>query len=222
MIEKQTLDFLKKLKKHNTKEWFDANRSTYEMAKENIKQNILQIIPALEKIDADIAKAHIEPKHCSFRINRDIRFSKNKDPYKTNMGMQFNANGKNVSSAGYYIHIEPGNCFAGGGMYMPMPPDLANIRQEIDYNFKDFKKIITSKNFTNTFTKGIEAYETLQRPPKGYDETNPAITYLKMKGFIAIKQFTDDEMMHKDFTKHVLKTFGALQPLLQFINKALS
>jgi uncharacterized protein (TIGR02453 family) len=221
MIEKQTFDFLKQLKKHNTKVWFDANRHTYEAAKENIKQNIIQLIPALEKIDATIAQAKLEPKHCSFRINRDVRFSKNKDPYKTNMAMQFNVRGKTVGGAGYYIHIEPGNCFAGGGMYLPMPPDLAKIRQEIDYNFKDFKKLISSKAFTTTFTKGIEAYEALQRPPKGYNENNPALTYLKMKGYIALKQYTDAEMMHKDFVKDITKTFSALQPLIHFINKSL-
>ncbi len=125
-----------------------------------------------------------------FRINRDVRFSKDKSPYKNNMAGYFNVDGKKGNGAGYYLHIEPGKSFAAGGIWMPEPKDLIKIRQEIDYSFDDWKKIITNTSFKKTFTEGIKG-EALVRPPKGYDEDNPAIQFIKQKSFIVTKSFTD-------------------------------
>jgi uncharacterized protein (TIGR02453 family) len=221
MINKETFTFLKQLKKNNTKEWFDANRKIYEVARQNVNDNIALLIKGIEAFDPAIAAASLQVKNCSFRINRDIRFSKNKQPYKTNMAMQFSAGSKVLSKAHYYVHIEPGNCFIGGGMYMPMPPDLNKIRQEIDYNFNDFKKIVTNKKFITVFPKGIEAYDTLQRPPKGYNENNPALSYLKMKGFIALHAVPDEIMQSKIANKEILLACKTVLPLVEFINSAL-
>lgn len=221
MIEKNTFEFLKKLAKNNNKPWFDSNRATYEIARENIKTIVTAIIPELANIDKAIGEAELEVKNCMFRINRDIRFSKEKHPYKINMGMQFNAGGKNKSMAGYYIHVQPGACFVGGGVYMPMPPELKKIRQEIDYNLKSFEKIVKAKAFTTHFEHGLMQEDILSRPPKGYDDTNPALPYLKLKHFVASKNMSDESMTDKSMVKEVIKAFKALQPMIAFLNTAM-
>jgi uncharacterized protein (TIGR02453 family) len=154
-----------------------------------------------------------------FRINRDVRFSANKAPYKTNMGAWMNVGGKKLWNAGYYFHIEPGNSFLAAGLYQPEPKLLANIRQEIDYNFDSFKKIVEDKKFVKTFG-GLSKSEgmTLSRPPKGYDITNPAIDYLKHKSFVATLQITNVELLDKNLLKNTLNHFKQLAPLVQFFN----
>ena len=122
MVQQTTVQFLRNLKKNNRKEWFDANRSKYEAAKRDIENLSAEIIKRLSRFDETIA--HLHPKDCMFRINRDVRFSKDKSPYKTNMGVYFSKGGKKGNNAGYYFHLEPGGSFVAGGMWMPMLPDL--------------------------------------------------------------------------------------------------
>ena len=104
---------------------------------------------------------------------------------------------------------------------MPEPSVLAGIRQEIDYNFADWKKIIENKNFKKTFAEGLRSNETLVRPPKGYDENNPAIQFLKMKSFIVSKPFADADLQGKNFIAEVAKTFKAMKPMIDFFNRAI-
>ncbi len=217
MLQPSTLKFLKDLKKNNNKPWFDKNRKVYDAAKDDFVQMVAQVIKGIGSCDPLIAG--LEAKNCMFRINRDVRFSKNKDPYKNNMAAYFNKDGKKGLGAGYYMHIEPGNSFAAGGIWMPEPPVLAGIRQEIDYNFDDWKKIVEGKSFKKIFQKGLEG-ESLSRPPKNYDDNNPAIEYIKRKSFIVTKSFTDAEVQGKGFVKEVSKTFHAMKPLVDFINLA--
>ena len=218
MLQNTTLQFLTNLQKNNNKPWFDANKKVYESAKADMVQLTQQIIDVVAVFDAPIGE--LQPKNCMFRINRDVRFSKNKEPYKTNMGASFNAGGKKINNAGYYFHCEPGQCFAAGGFYMPMPIELSKIRQEIDYNFNEWQAIITSKNFKKYFPNGVEGIGSLVRPPKGYDENNVAIQYLKMKGFIVSKPFTDAEIINKNVVKEIAKTFEAMKPMIDFLNTA--
>jgi len=146
MVQASTIQFLKDLKKNNNKPWFDLNRKRYEEAKTDFANFVQQVIDAHSKKDKTISA--LKAKDCMFRINRDVRFSKDKSPYKTNFGASINKGGKKAfSTAGYYFHLEPGQCFVGGGIYQPMPDELKKVRQEIDYNFKDFTKIIQSKKF---------------------------------------------------------------------------
>jgi uncharacterized protein (TIGR02453 family) len=219
MLQNNTLQFLKNLQKNNNRPWFEANRKLYEAAKEDMAKFSQQIIDAIAVFDAPIGQ--LLPKDCMFRINRDVRFSKNKDPYKTNMGASFNAGGKKVNNAGYYFHCEPGQCFAAGGFYMPMPPDLNKIRQEIDYNFNEWQAVIGSKNFKKYFPMGVDGISSLVRPPKGYDENNAAIHYLKMKGFIVSRPLADDAVTNKSVVKEVVKTFEAMKPMIDFLNTAI-
>ncbi|MEO5891507.1 MAG: DUF2461 domain-containing protein [Ferruginibacter sp.] len=218
MLQSTTIKFLQNLQKNNNKPWFEANRKIYEAAKTDIQEMVTQLIPAIAKFDAPIGNLAV--KDCTFRINRDVRFSKNKSPYKSNMAAYFSRGGKKASVAGYYFHCEPGKSYAAGGFYSPMPPQLANIRQEIDYGFDDWKKIVEGKTFKKYFPSGVDGLELLVRPPKGYDESNPAIQYLKMKHFIVSKPFSDAELQSKTLVKDVAKVFETIKPMIDFLNRA--
>lgn len=220
MIEKTTLQFLSSLKKNNNKPWFEKNRKAYDAAKENMLMLSAATINQLSKTVP--ALLTIQPKDTLFRINRDVRFSKDKSPYKTNMGMYLNPEGKKADSPGYYIHIEPGKSFMAAGLWMPQPHTLAKIRQEIDYNLKDWQKIMIGKSFKQSFEKGMSQEDRLSRPPKGYDKENPAAEYLRLKSFVVIRSLTDDEIMSKDFTKNAAKHFAAAKPMIDFLNTAIT
>ena len=221
MLQSSTLKFLKDLKKNNNKSWFDAHRKEYEAAKADFANFIQQVIDQHGKKDVSIK--NLVAKDCMFRINRDIRFSKDKSPYKTNFGASINKGGRKAfNSAGYYFHLEPTQCFAGGGIYMPMPDDLKKVRQEVDYSFAEFKKIIASKKFKSVYGDlSKDAEFMLSRVPKGYEPDNPAAEYLKLKSYIAMVNIKDAELTSKNLQKKILEAFDALQPLINFINEAL-
>ncbi len=219
MISNTTIQFLKNLKQNNNKEWFDKNRTIYESAKLELKDLFADIKSELIVFDKSIAP--LELKNSLFRINKDIRFSKDKTPYKTNIGLYLNAFGKNAMNAGYYLHIEPNNCFIAGGLYQADAPTLAKIRQEIDYNFNDFKSIITNKNFVKYFGN-LSNENKLVNPPKGYTSDNAAIEYLKLKSFIVIHHCSDADVCSKSFGKYFGKIATQMFPLIQFINTAVS
>lgn len=221
MLQPSTLKFLKDLKRNNNKPWFDANRKRYEEAKSDFTAFIQQVIDGLGKKDKTISG--LRAKDCLFRINRDIRFSKDKSPYKTNFGASINAGGrKAMHSAGYYFHLEPGQCFTGGGLYQPMPEELKKVRQEIDYNFKDFKKILNAKAFKSIYKDLDKSDEfLLSRVPKGYEPGNPAAEYLRLKSYIAMTELPDKDLGSKNLLKKTLDALAALQPLIAFINKGM-
>ena len=218
MIKKETVDFLKTLKKNNSKEWFDNNRTKYLAAKENYLDFVTEILHTLKSIDPTLHD--IQPKNCVFRINRDVRFSSNKNPYKTNFGASFSKGGKKIACAGYYFHLEPGACFIGGGYWMPMADDLNKIRQEIDYSFDEFKNIIQQRAFKNTFDT-LDNKEILIRPPKGYEKDNPALEYLKLKNFIVMAGIEENELLEKDLIPKVISHFKIMKPLVDFLNRAI-
>jgi uncharacterized protein (TIGR02453 family) len=218
MINPSTIQFLKTLKKNNTKEWFEENRKRYAEAKENYLDFVGEVLGKMKKIDVSLTA--LEPKQCVFRINRDVRFSKNKDPYKTNMGASFSKGGKKVQCAGYYFHLEPGASFIGGGFWMPMAPELNKIRQEIDYDCEAFNKILDTKKFKGCFGKMSES-EKLTRPPKGYEADNPAIELLKLKSFVVMTAVSDTELTETALVKKVVDHFETMKPLIDFLNRAI-
>ena len=220
MFTKDALRFLSQLKKNNNKPWFDVHRPEYERTKKELELFTQQVIDIHGKKDPGIAT--LTAKSCMFRINRDVRFSKNKDPYKTNMGAFINQGGKKSFLAGYYFHLEPGASFVGGGLYMPMPEQLAKVRQEIDYNLDTFKKILKAASFKKIYGDLDRSEEyTLSRVPKGYEAENPAAEYLKLKSFVGIHYIDDKIICSPDLLKNVTAAFGALQPLVAFVNEAL-
>ena len=207
MLQASTLKFLKDLKKNNNKPWFDANRKRYEDAKTDFANFIQTVIDRHGKKDKTISG--IKAKDCLFRINRDIRFSKDKSPYKTNFGASINRGGRKAfATAGYYFHLEPGNCFVGGGLYQPMPDVLKKVRQEIDYNLAEFKKITGGKKFKSLYG-GLDKSDEflLSRVPKGYEPDNPAAEFLKLKSYIAMSSLKDSDLISKDLVKKPVSCF---------------
>jgi uncharacterized protein (TIGR02453 family) len=219
MPQTSTLKFLKDLKKNNNRPWFEKNKSAYRDAKEDVEHFAEKVIEGLAKIDPEIAA--LQPKDCTFRIYRDVRFSKDKSPYKTNMGAYLNKGGKKTPTAGYYVHFEPGRCFAAGGLWMPMGPDLNKVRQEIDYNFTEWRKILGSRVFKKNFPEGMSKEDILTRPPKGYGDDNPAIEYLKLKSFIVTRKFSDAEVLSASFLRQLLKTYQPIKDLVYFLNRSI-
>lgn len=220
MVQLSSLQFLKALKKNNRKDWFDANRAKYESTKKDVETLAAGIIKNLSRSDESIA--HLQPKDCMFRINRDVRFSKDKSPYKTNMGVYFSKGGKKGNQAGYYFHFEPGASFVAGGLWMPMPEDLKKVRQEIDYNWEEFRGIVESKKFKSLYgTLQRSAEYELSRPPKGYDDTNPAIGYLKLKSLIGTVKIADADLTSPRLVKTVVSHFTVIQPFVEFLNRAI-
>ena len=218
MIQPSTLQFLKALKKNNKREWFEKNRPKYETAKQDYLQFVAEVLEGMKLKDKTLE--FLEPKQCVFRINRDVRFSKNKDPYKNNFGASFSKGAKKVDCAGYYFHLEPGACFIGGGLWMPMAPELKKLRQEIDYCFKEFKGIVNEKKFKTNYGTLTET-EKLVRPPKGYELDNPAIEFLKLKSFVATMEISDVDVSNKNLVKKVITCFESMKPLIYFLNKAI-
>lgn len=220
MLQATTIKFLKDLQKNNNKPWFEKNRVVYEDAKADFAQFIQSIVDKHGKKDETIKE--LTAKECTFRINRDVRFAKDKSPYKNNFGASINRGGKKSVYAGYYFHCQPGGAFVGGGLWMPMPPDLKKVRQEIDYCFDEFKKILSAKKFKAVYGDLDKSAESsLVKVPQGFDKENPAAEYIKLKSFIALKKLDDKELVSKDLIKTSLDAFDALQPLLVFLNRAL-
>lgn len=213
------LDFLKKLKKNNNREWFTDNKKKFEAAKDAFEPAVERLLDGIGKFDKRIAE--VTPKECIYRIYRDVRFSKDKTPYKTNFGAVMGEGGRKTTSAFYYIQIEPGdNSFIAGGLYMPEGEKLKKIRQEIDYNANDFKKILNKKSFKQYFPQ-IEG-EKLKKAPKGYAPDDPNIELLKHKSYVVMHQFTDAQIMDDAFTKECIKMYKEMKPFNDFLHVAIS
>ena len=220
MLQQSTLTFLKKLKDNNNKSWFDENRGKYLEAKTDFENFTGEIINVMAKVDHDLKD--LTPKGCTFRINRDIRFSKNKVPYKINMSCSLARSGKKSIYAGYYFHLQPGEkSFAGGGLWMPASSELKKVRQEIDYCFPEFKNINNNVEFINIYTSlEREEGQVLVNIPKGYEKENPASEYLRLKSFFVTKPIPDKQLTNKNLLEEIIRDFTAIMPLNKFINRS--
>ena len=215
---KAILDFLSDLQQNNTREWFDENRKRYEKSKEQMLFFTELMIQEIRKFDPDIPM--MNPKDCLFRIFRDVRFSNDKSPYKTNMGSFIAAGGRKSDRAGYYIHLEPGGSFLGGGVWCPQPEPLKAIRYEIVDNAQDFKSIINDPNFSKYY-KNIEG-EKLKTAPKGFDKEFTDIDLLKYKSYAFTTPIRDEQIIGPDFIDFAISAFKELHKANQFINTALA
>ena len=222
MITNATLAFLRELKGHNERTWFTEHKSDYQQAYSEMLDTVIQLLVAISGFDKGIGAAGLDPKSCIMRINRDIRFSKDKSPYKTNFFAFINRGGRKSPWGGYYLHLEPGGTFAGGGIYMPEPAILEQTRREIDAHFREWESIIADKEFSLQFPEGILPSGKLVRPPKGYEPANPAMEYLKFKGYYTQRFFSDHEITDSGFVEELANTFRAVHPLVEFLNGALS
>jgi uncharacterized protein (TIGR02453 family) len=216
----QILTFLSKLAKNNNRDWFEKNKGTYLEAKENFDEFVASMLGELIKFNPDLGG--LNPKKLAFRIYRDVRFSKDKSPYKVNMGAGFSPNGKMEQEPGYYMHIQPGNkSFVAGGMYMPDAPNLSKIRQEIDYSGDKFLKMLNDKKFKKWYN-GLDEFDKLKTMPKGYPKDHPHIELLKNKSFIVSHYFTDKEVKDKKFLKQVADAARMIKPLNDFLKEAIA
>jgi len=215
-IDPETLQFLTALKQNNHREWFQAHKSDADQARKNFADFASTLLENLQSFDQNLQ--NIEVKQCIFRIYRDVRFSHNKEPYKTHFGVFFAKNGgKNSNFAGYYFHLDPEECFFGGGIYMPIPEYLKTIRKEIFYQINEFKAILATPSFKKYYD-GIENIEKLKKPPIGFPKDFPDIELLQHKHFFTSHYFNPQDALKEDFATFVSNGFKAVKPLVDFIN----
>ena len=219
MISHRITDFLESLKKNNNREWFEKNKSWYDEAKKEFDNFTAKLITVVGKIDKDIA--YLEPKECTFRIYRDIRFSPDKTPYKTNFGAYLVKGGKKSNFAGYYFHIEPGSNMLAGGIYMPMPDILKKLRMEIYENIDEFLEIVENPTFIKHFGQ-IDDDAKLKSPPKDFPNDFPHIEYLKFKNYSVAKNLSSQMIHSNKLMDEVITVYTVLKPLNKFLNNALS
>ncbi len=214
----QILKFLSDLSKHNNRPWFEKNKDQYLEAKDQFEQFITRFHSELVKFEPSLGG--LDPKKLPFRIYRDVRFSKDKRPYKINMGAGISPGGKMMQEPGYYIHIEPGKSFIAGGMYMPEPANLGKIRQEIDYNGDKLEKVFKSKSFKKWYN-GFEDWDKLKTVPKGYPKDHPRLDWLQHKTYVVSHYFKDAEVKNKNFVKQLVDACKAMKPMNDFLKEAM-
>ena len=220
MITKEALQFLEDLVANNNTEWMHANKKRYENFKKDYHQYIASVLAEMKPLDKTLEP--LEVKNCTFRINRDIRFSKDKSPYKTNIGIWFTQNKNSKNSPGYYIHYEKGRSFIAGGVWCPEPDELKKIRKEIEFFHDDLEKIVADKTFKKEF-KELTRDDTnsLKNAPKGFDPSHPAIEFLKLKSYTASQKVDDKIFTESDFSKKIAQKLIALKPMNDFLKRAL-
>jgi uncharacterized protein (TIGR02453 family) len=219
-ISKDTFTFLKELIANNDRDWFNTHKNRYEQAKQNALDFTEELLKGIKKIDPSIPE-DLQAKKCVLRIYRDVRFSKNKAPYKSNIGISISSDGRGGTLPGYYIHIEPEKSFVAGGYWMPEAQHLKAIRQEIDYNTSDFLDIIEAKDFKNYFG-GLSTEDQLKNAPKDYPKDHPYVHILKLKSFICSKSFTDEEMTKDNILETIVEGMKLIYPLNKFIKEAIT
>ncbi|TNE48795.1 MAG: DUF2461 domain-containing protein [Bacteroidetes bacterium] len=211
-IQSATLQFLKDLAANNNREWFQANKARYEAANGNMKKFVKAVEQALGETD------HLDQAKL-FRIFRDVRFSQDKSPYKNNFGMGFSRATKRLRG-GYYLHIEPGASFAGGGFWQPNTQDLKRIRDEFVADAAPIRAITADPRFTQYF--GALEGDELKTAPRGYDKDSPVLDLIRKKSFVVRRPFTDKEVTGPDFLQEVRKTFEAMRPYFDYMSEVLT
>jgi len=214
-IPSSSFDFLSKLKKNNNRDWFNDHKDEFLKEQHHIElfaDALLQELNTHDVIETPTGKK------CLHRIYRDIRFSKEKTPYKTNWSGSFKRAGK--SRGGCYFHIEKGNSFIAGGFWAPNPDDLKRIREDLTFDDMPMRKILKSKSFISTF--GALQGEQLKTTPKGFDAENSAIDLLRYKQFLLIRNFTDKEVLESTFLKEANQTFKNMRPFFDYMTEVLT
>ena len=213
-----SLNFLEKLAENNSKEWMDANRDWYQECRHEFITFVEELLKGMQSFEP--AVAGLEARKCIFRINRDIRFSNDKRPYKQNFGVAISEGGKHSENPSYYFHLQPAQNFIGGGIYMPPGETLKKIRQEVDYNPEELKKIVEQSDFKKTF-RAIRG-EKLKTAPKGYPKDHPNIEFLKLKSFTVMTDLSDQLVGSEKLTETALKHFKLMKPFNDYLAVAVS
>ncbi|MFC4874385.1 DUF2461 domain-containing protein [Negadavirga shengliensis] len=215
-MSQQLLKFLNELSLNNNKEWMDSHKQRFTTIRGGFLKNVEVILNKL--VELDPALSDLKPKDCIFRQNRDIRFSANKMPYKINLAAYFAAGGKKSVGPGYYLHLQPGESFIAGGIWMPSSDVLKKIRQEINYSGKELESILSDPAFKSYFGE-IEG-EKLKTSPKGFDGDHPYIHYLRYKSFIVTKRIPDQDVISENYVNLALQSFGMMKPFQDFLYRA--
>lgn len=215
---KPTLDFLSKLKNNNNREWFQKNRTAFDQAQEAFAIFVDTLIRDLGRVDN---LAGVSAKDCIFRIYRDIRFSKDKSPYKTNMGAEIVGGGRKSGRLGYYLHIAPHDqSMVAGGMYMPSGEQLNKFRQAIARDAKRFKKIVNDKQFIKYF--GTLEGDKLRTAPQGFVRDHPEIELLKLKQVVVYHRLSDEQVVAPNAATRAVTVFKAMKPFLDYLNSIIA
>lgn len=215
-IPASVFDFLKDIKENNNREWFAENKTRYQKQHEfavSFADSLINKMQTVDSIETPSGKKSI------FRIYKDVRFSKDKSPYKINIGGGLSRATKYLRG-GYYFHIEPGNCFAGGGFWAPNADDLKHIREQIAADPQPLRDILASKEFIHHF--GELQGEKLKSAPKGFDKNHPAIDLLNFKQFLLMKTFTDEEVMSEHYLETLFETFKAMRSFFDYMSEILT
>lgn len=216
-IHPKTVHFLSNLKENNTRDWFNDNRSEYEFARQNFSDFTNSLIATIASFDKSIGT--LEAKDCTFRIYRDMRFSANKAPYKTNMGAYISRGGKKSSFAGYYFHLEPNGSFISGGIYMPSSSVLSSIRKDMETYPEEFMGIVEGEDFKNTFPS--IGSESLKRVPQGFSTDSPVANYLKLKHITPTHSLSNQMLASDEFFDYATNIYKRMLPLIEFLNEAI-
>jgi uncharacterized protein (TIGR02453 family) len=215
---KPVLVFLSSLQKNNNREWFEQNRAKYETAKNQFEMLVDELILDYNSVE-DLRG--VTAKDCVMRIYRDVRFSKDKSPYRTSLGASIGPGGKRSTRMATYLHLEPhGKSMIAGGLYMPESAQLNAFRASIDRNASKFKKIVNDTEFKKYFGS-IDANEKLKTAPQGYPKDHPEIDLLRLKQVTAARMFTDEEILSRQFATQAINTFTVMKPFLDYFNNVL-
>lgn len=218
MISPETYLFLADLRLNNHRNWFEENRDRYEAARQDFLAFVQELIHQIAEFDPAVAT--LEAKDCMFRIYRDTRFSRNKEPYKPNFAAVISPGGRKSPLAGYYLHLQPGETFLGGGSYLPPAPQLKQIRAHIDQQAAKLREITSAKEFQETF--GELRGESLKTAPRDYPKDHPDIDLLRKKGFWVSHPVADEQVDQPDFAAYCARVYQTMQPLNAYLNEALN
>jgi uncharacterized protein (TIGR02453 family) len=210
---KKGFEFLKQIRENNNREWFTKHKPEYDSIVKENKDLFNQIYSELQKHDS-LKGIHI------FRIYKDVRFSKDKSPYKTNFGAGYSRT-KPILRGGYYIHLEQNNSFVGGGFWAPNKEDLFRIRKVFEMDTTVFEKIASDKTFLKYFGE-LKGEVGVKTAPKGFDKNHPAIDLIKKKQYVVMRKFTDKEVLSDNFQKEVIVTFLAMRPFFDYMTEVLT
>jgi uncharacterized protein (TIGR02453 family) len=212
-----TLAFLDELSSNNSKEWFEAHRAEYERARAAFEELVVQVLAQFARVE-EIGP--LEPKDAIHRIHRDVRFSKDKSPYTTQMSAVLGPDGRKSVNRAYYLRVAPGNqSLVSSGAFALTGPELQRIRQTLAADAQPLRAIVQSEGFRTTF--GTLSGEQVKGAPNGFPKDHPAIDLLRYKEFLAVRSFTDGEVAQDDFAEQIIATCQAAQPLTSYFDQLL-
>ncbi|MBE7645769.1 DUF2461 domain-containing protein [Tenacibaculum finnmarkense] len=212
-VDKSIFQYLENLKQNNNRDWFTDQKPRFVEVQKSVKEFYGKVSENLETHD-------VIDKFKLFRIYRDVRFSKDKTPYKTHFSGSFSRKGSHLRG-GYYLQIEPGNSFLAGGFWQPNKEDLLRIRKEIELDASEFREILNNPEFVKNFGTKFEGDE-LKSAPRGFDKNHPDIDLLRKKGFIAVRNFTDKEVLSNNFLSEIDTSYKALRPFFNLMSDVLT